>query len=217
MLHFFTTFIDSFPLFVEALGLTLALTCVALIFALPLGVFSAFLGRSRIKMFKLVVYFYTYLVRGTPLIVQMFILYFGLTNLVKLNNFLAAAIALAFHNGAYIGEMFRGSLDSISQGQFDAAKSLGMNSIQTYRRIILPQAFKRVLPGLGNQFIIALKDSSLAAFISMNELFNVATTLGSNHFDQMTYLLIVSTYYLLLVFLLTQFVQLLERRYYFAE
>jgi polar amino acid transport system permease protein len=82
----------------------------------------------------------------------------------------------------------------------------------TMRRIILPQAFRRALPPLGNQFIIGLKDSSLAAFISMNELFNIATTYGSNNFDEMTYLLIVAIYYLILVLLLTVAVNLLERK-----
>jgi hypothetical protein len=84
-------------------------------------------------------------------------------------------------------EIFRGTIQSVDKGQMEAGRSLGMTKTLTLRRIILPQAFRRALPPLGNQFIIGLKDSSLAAFISMNELFNVATTLGSNNFDEMTY------------------------------
>jgi len=151
-------------------------------------------------------------VRGTPLIVQIFILYFGLTNLVRIPAFWAASLALAVHNGAYIAEIFRGAIQSIDRGQMEAGLSLGMTPTLAYRRVILPQAGLRALPPLGNQFIIALKDSSLAAFISMNELFNVATTQGSNDFDQMTYLLVVAVYYLVLVLVLSLAVQRLERR-----
>lgn len=153
---------------------------------------------------------YIYLVRGTPLIVQIFVLYFGLTNIVQLSSFWAACFALAFHNGAYIAEIFRGAIVSIHSGQREAALSLGMSSTALFRRVILPQAWLRALPPLGNQFILGLKDSSLAAFISMNELFNVATTLGANNFDQMTYLLVVACYYLILVLGLTTLVSLME-------
>lgn len=152
------------------------------------------------------------MVRGTPLIVQIFILYFGISNLFLLPDFWAASLALAFHNGAYISEILRGTIQSIDKGQMEAGRSLGMSNSLTLRRIILPQAFRRALPPLGNQFIIGLKDSSLAAFISMNELFNVATTLGSNNFDEMTYLLIVAVYYLILVAFLTIIVNLFEKK-----
>jgi polar amino acid transport system permease protein len=108
--------------------------------------------------------------------------------------------------------VFRGAIQSIDRGQLEAGLSLGMTTALAYRRIVLPQAGLRALPPLGNQFIIGLKDSSLAAFISMNELFNVATTLGSNHFDQMTYLLVVAVYYLVLVLVLSVLVAHLERR-----
>ena len=125
---------------------------------------------------------------------------------------MAATLALAFHNGAYISEIFRGAIQSIDHGQYEAAKSLGMNNLLTYKRIILPQAFLRAIPSLGNQFIIALKDSSLAAFISMDELFNIATTQGSNNFDQMTYLVIVAFYYLLMVMILSFLVGKVETK-----
>ena len=92
-----------------------------------------------------------------------------------------------------------------------------MTSFKMYRRIILPHTLKRSIPSLGNQFIITLKDSSLAAFISMDELFNIATTLGANTFDQMTYLLIVSIYYLVLVLLFTLLIRLLEKKFHYAE
>jgi polar amino acid transport system permease protein len=210
--HFFRVLVDSSPLFVRAAGLTFRLTAVAIAVACIIGLVFAFMRLSRLRLLNAVSTGYVYLVRGTPLIVQIFVLYFGLTSVVKIPSFWAAALALAFHNGAYIAEIFRGAIQSIDRGQMEAARALGMSSTLGYRRIVLPQAALRALPSLGNQLIIALKDSSLAAFISMNELFNVATTQGANHFDQMTYLLVVAVYYLVLVLMLQMLVQWMENK-----
>ncbi|EQC50945.1 amino acid ABC transporter permease [Bacteriovorax sp. DB6_IX] len=216
-MNFIDAFISSFPLFSKALLLTLSITVSSLVLSLPIGLFFTALKLTRKKPLERIAELYIYIIRGTPLIVQIFVLYFGLTNIIRLNAFISASLALAVHNGAYISEIFRGAIGSISVGQFEAAKSLGMSKLKMYYRIIIPQAFKRSIPSLGNQFIITLKDSSLAAFISMNELFNVATTLGANSFDQMTYLLIVSVYYLVLVFAFTYLMKLVEKRFHYAE
>ncbi|MDM5321719.1 amino acid ABC transporter permease [Bacillus altitudinis] len=209
--HFFQTLIDSRGVFLEGMLLTLQLTVISIFIGMFIGLFFALLKISRVAVFGYIANAYIFLVRGTPLIVQIFILYFGLTEL-NIPDFWAASIALAFHNGAYIAEIFRGAIQSIDQGQKEAGRSLGMGRFLTMRRIILPQAMRRALPPLGNQFIIGLKDSSLAAFISVNELFNVATTQGSNSFDNMTYLLVVAVYYLVLVLLLTFAVQTFEKK-----
>lgn len=210
--HFFGTLFDTSNVFIDAMFLTLQLTIVSIIVGIFIGLFFALLKISNIKILGFISDTYVYLVRGTPLIVQIFILYFGISAIFLLPDFWAASLALALHNGAYIAEIFRGTIQSIDKGQMEAGRSLGMSKSLTLRRIILPQAFRRALPPLGNQFIIGLKDSSLAAFISMNELFNVATTLGSNNFDEMTYLLIVAVYYLILVAILTLIVNLFEKR-----
>ncbi|GEL05940.1 amino acid ABC transporter permease [Rummeliibacillus stabekisii] len=210
--HFFDTLISSKGLFIDAMMVTLELTVVSILIGIIFGLFFALLKISRIKVLGYISNLYVFLVRGTPLIVQIFILYFGFSGIFLISDFWAAALALAFHNGAYIAEIFRGTIQSVDKGQMEAGRSLGMTRSTTIRRIILPQAFRRALPPLGNQFIIGLKDSSLAAFISMNELFNVATTLGSNNFDEMTYLLIVAVYYLVLVALLTLAVSLFEKK-----
>jgi polar amino acid transport system permease protein len=210
--HVLKTLIDSKGLFIDAMLLTLQLTIVSILVGIVIGLFFALLKISNIKILALISDAYVYLIRGTPLIVQIFILYFGISGIFLIPDFWAAALALAFHNGAYIAEIFRGTIQSVDKGQMEAGRSLGMSKSLTMRRIILPQAFRRSLPPLGNQFIIGLKDSSLAAFISMNELFNVATTLGSNNFDEMTYLLIVAFYYLVLVALLTWAVSAVEKK-----
>jgi polar amino acid transport system permease protein len=210
--HLLQTFFDSSDLFIDAMLLTLQLTVVSILVGIVIGLFFALLKISNIKALEWISNTYVYLVRGTPLIVQIFILYFGISGIFLIPDFWAAALALAFHNGAYIAEIFRGTIQSVDKGQMEAGRSLGMSKALTMRRIILPQAFRRSLPPLGNQFIIGLKDSSLAAFISMNELFNVATTLGSNNFDEMTYLLIVAFYYLVLVAILTLIVRAIEKK-----
>ena len=210
--HVLQTLIDSSDLFIHAMLITLQLTVVSIIVGIIIGLFFALLKISNIKILEWISDTYVYLVRGTPLIVQIFILYFGISGIFLIPDFWAAALALAFHNGAYIAEIFRGTIQSVDKGQREAGRSLGMSRALTMRRIILPQAFRRSLPPLGNQFIIGLKDSSLAAFISMNELFNVATTLGSNNFDEMTYLIIVAFYYLVLVAILTLAVRGIEKK-----
>lgn len=209
--HFLKVLADTKGVFIDATILTLKLTVVSILIGIIIGLFFALLKISRVKILGLLSDIYVYLVRGTPLIVQIFILYFGLSGIFLLPDFWAASLALALHNGAYIAEILRGTIQSVDKGQMEAGRSLGMTKGLTMRRIILPQAFRRALPPLGNQFIIALKDSSLAAFISMNELFNISTTLGSNNFDEMTYLLIVAVYYLLLVALLTLVVSRIEK------
>jgi len=208
--HFFNILAETKGVFLKAMLLTLELTAVSIVLGIVIGLIFALLKISKIKVLEFISDAYVYLVRGTPLIVQIFILYFGISGIFLLPDFWAASLALAFHNGAYISEILRGAIQAVDKGQLEAGRSLGMTKALTLRRIILPQAFRRALPPLGNQFIISLKDSSLAAFISMNELFNVATTLGSNNFDEMTYLLIVAVYYLVLVALLTFVVNRIE-------
>ncbi|MGD6853824.1 amino acid ABC transporter permease [Bacillus infantis] len=204
-------FIETYPVFLRGMLLTFELTIVSVFIAIFIGLFFAFLKISRIKILEWIADIYIFLVRGTPLVVQIFIFYFGLTSL-NISQILAVVLGLAFHNGAYIAEIFRGSIQSIEKGQMEAGRSLGMSVGLAMRRIILPQAVRRALPPLGNQFIIALKDSSLASFIGMFELFNVATTYGSNDYDYMSYLLIVAVYYLILVLVFSFLVSIIEKR-----
>lgn len=198
-------------MFLKGMVLTFQLTIISVLIAIFIGLFFSFLKISKVKLFEWLADLYIFIIRGTPLIVQIFVFYYGLTA-INISQFWAVILGLAFHNGAYIAEIFRGSIQSIDKGQMEAGRSLGMTAGLTMRRIILPQAFKRAIPPLGNQFIIALKDSSLASFIGMYELFNVATTYGSNEYDYMSYLLIVAIYYLILVFIFSAIVKIVEKR-----
>jgi polar amino acid transport system permease protein len=152
------------------------------------------------------------LIRGTPLLVQLFIVYYGLTSIVTIAPIPSAVIALGVHNGAYIAEIFRGSIQSIHYGQMEAARSLGMPKGKAMRRIILPQAFKRAVPSLGNQLIIALKDSSLASTIAVPELMLRGRQMGSSTFMYMEMFIIVGIWYLLMTSVLSYVIHRIETR-----
>ncbi len=214
---FFNVLFHSPHMFLRATLLTLELTIVSLIIALIIGLVFALFKLSSVKPLEWISDLYVWIVRGTPLIVQIFVIYYGLTAIYVVPAFWAATIGLAFHNGAYIAEIFRGAIQGVDKGQREAGRSLGMSSALTMRRIILPQAFKRAVPPLANQFIIALKDSSLAAFIGMQELFGVSESLASNNYTYMPYFITVSIYYLILVLILTIIVNRIERRFQAAD
>ncbi|WP_186580659.1 amino acid ABC transporter permease [Aquibacillus kalidii] len=212
ILHFFDVFTSSLDVFIDGLWITLKLSVVSLFIAIIIGLFFAILKISNIKPLQWIADGYIWIVRGTPLIVQIFILFYGLTDILLIPMFWAGAAGLAFHSGAYIAEIIRGAIQSIDQGQKEAARSLGMTKSLSMRRIILPQAFRRAVPSLGNQFIIGIKDSSLVSFIGMQDLFGVASTMGSNTFDFFPYFLTVAVYYLLIVLVLTFVVNKVEKR-----
>lgn len=211
-MDFFEALRDSYPLFLDAAQVTLALSVVALLFALPVGGVVAGLSMSRFRLARGVSTAYIGLIRGTPLITQIFILYFGLTQLFLLPGFWAAAIGLAVHNSAYIAEIFRSGFQSVPVGLNEASRSLGMSRAKTLRRVRGPLAIRIALPSLGNQFIIAVKDSSLATFVAVPELFNAARQLSASTYEPLLYYVIVAIYYLIIVLILTFLVSRLEHR-----
>ncbi|GED55990.1 amino acid ABC transporter permease [Brevibacillus formosus] len=210
--HLTEEFFRTLPFFWKPLLLTFQLTIASVIVGSIIGLFVALLKVSKLPVARFIANTYIMIIRGTPLVVQIFVLYFGFYKVIDLGQFWSAALALAIHSGAYIAEIFRGSIQSIDKGQMEAGLSLGMSARQTMRRIILPQALKRSIPPLGNQFILSLKESSLAAFIAMDELFSLARRLSAETFDEMTYFLIVALYYLVIVMAFTYVVHIMEKR-----
>jgi polar amino acid transport system permease protein len=209
---FFYHLIDKYPFFLKAMMLTLQLTAASMSIGLFIGLFFSLLKLSPFNILRSIANFYITIVRATPLIVQIFVLYFGFTEIIALSQFWAASLALAFHNGAYIAEIFRGGIQSIDKGQTEAARSVGMSSALAMRRIVLPQAFKRTVPPLGNQFIIGLKDSSLAAFIGMTEIFNRSRQFVSSTYLELEFFIMAAVYYLIIVLIFTWLVNKLEYR-----
>lgn len=203
-MHFFA--------FLRATGITLQLTVVSLAFAVVIGLVFAFLKLSRNPIANLLANAYIGIVRGTPLIVLLMFLYFGISSIVVLTSFWAGSLALAIHAGAYVAEIFRGAIQSIDNGQHEAARSLGMSSRLSMRLIILPQAFRRAIPPLGNQFIIGLKDSSLVAFLGVSEIYSTAMTAAAANFKPFETYLVAGLYYLVLVLIFTVLVHRLEAK-----
>ncbi|MFP4072071.1 MAG: amino acid ABC transporter permease [Desulfovibrionales bacterium] len=204
--------IDYLPYFLPAAWMTLKVTVLGIGLGLLLGLFTAFARISDKFYFGLPAQAYIYLIRGTPLLLQLLFLYYGLRGLLGLEALTSAILALGVHNGAYIAEIFRGSIQSISTGQMEAARSIGMTYRKAMVRIILPQAFKRAVPPLGNQFIIALKDSSLASAITINELLLKSQQLASSNFLMMEMLTIAACFYLLYTGVFTWLLRQVERR-----
>ncbi|WP_420490779.1 amino acid ABC transporter permease [Neobacillus drentensis] len=205
-------FLDTYDIFISAALLTLKLTITSLIIGSLIGLIVAFFRISTNKWLNKLATVYIELIRGTPLIVQIAILYFGIASVVTFSQFWAGALALAIHNGAYIAEIFRGSIQSIDKGQMEAARSLGMTYPLAMRRIILPQAFKFSIPPLGNQFIIGLKDSSLVAYVGMADLWGAGLSEAASNYRQLETYMVVGIYYLALVLLFSYLLRKLERR-----
>lgn len=212
MAQFLESFVQTFSGFLNAAGITLMITIVSLAIASVIGLIVALMKLSNLRILNLTANVYIGVIRGTPLIVQIMWLYFGITQFVVLTAFWAGGIALAIHSGAYIAEIFRGSIQSIEKGQMEAAESLGMTKWLAMRRIILPQAFKRAIPPLGNQFIIGLKDSSLVAFIGISEIFSLSMSQAAATFRQLEFYTIAGVYYLVLVVIFTIIVNKIEKR-----
>lgn len=186
------------------------MTFISLLLAMIIGLVIAFFKISKNHILYNIAQLYITIIRGTPLIVQLMFLYFGIIKIVVLPAFWAGSLALAIHAGAYIAEIFRGAIQSIDPGQMEAARSLGMSRSLAMRRIILPQAFKRAVPPLGNQFIIGLKDSSLVAYLGVPEIYGTALYEQAANFMPFETYLVAGMYYLVLVIIFTYLVSKIE-------
>lgn len=204
--------LTRFPDFFQAALITLEITAAGIVCGVIIGFAFALMRVSYNRVLSSLARAYIFVVRGTPLLLQLFIIYYGLTSIITIPPFPSAMFALGFHNGAYIAEIFRGAIESIPVGQMEAARSIGMSHSKAMRRVILPQALKRSIPPLGNQFIIALKDSSLASTIAVPELLLKGRQLGSSSFMFMEMLIIVGIYYLLLTSLLNYILSRVDKK-----
>ena len=198
--------------FLQATTTTISITAISLFIATIIGLVFAFFKVSNIWLLQKLADLYIFVIRGLPLIVLIMFLYYGISSVIVLSDFTAGAVALGIHSGAYLAEIFRGAIQSVDKGQSEAARSLGMSAPLTMGTIILPQAFKRAIPALGNQFIIGLKDSSLVAYIAVTELFSHALTASAENYMPFETYLVVGFYYLMLVLIFTIILSKVEKR-----
>ena len=216
---FYLNFIkdDRYLWLLDGLKTTLIITVFALIIGLIIGFLVAIIRSAHdksgsFKVLNAICRVYLTVIRGTPVVVQLMIIYFIIFGSVDISKVLVAIIAFGINSGAYVAEIFRSGIMSIDNGQFEAGRSLGFNYAQTMMYIIMPQAFKNVLPTLCNEFISLLKETSVSGYIALQDLTKGGDIIRSRTYDAFMPLIAVALIYLAMVMIFTKLVSLLERR-----
>lgn len=212
-------FINYLPPLLKGSLLTIELTIVSVFFGMILGLFLA-LGRlSKNRAIDRISWFYIWLFRGTPLLMQIFFIYYALPLIypaLTLAQMPAAFIALALNSAAYLAEIIRAAIQSIDRGQMEAARALGMSYGQAMKRIIVPQSYRRLIPPVGNEFIALLKDSALVSVIGMTELMRTTSVMANSSGDASIYIP-AAILYLIMTTLFTYVFDKLEKKYSIYE
>ena len=209
----------------DGLGATLKVTFFSLLLGVAIGIVIAIIrsthdknikdmkGASKgiLKILDIIARVYLTVIRGTPVVVQLMIMYYVVL-VSSTNKILVATIAFGFNSGAYVAEIFRSGIMAIDNGQFEAGRSLGFNFVQTMRYIIIPQAFKNVLPALANEFIVLLKETSVAGYVALQDLTKGGDIIRSRTYDAFMPLIGVALIYLVMVMFFTYLEGILERK-----
>lgn len=184
-------------------------------FGFVFGLITSVCRLSGVKILNILAVCYVNIIRGTPLLVQIFLIYFALPMIIgeRINPFVAAVAACSVNSGAYVAEIFRAGIQSVDKGQMEAGRSLGLSWMQTMRYIILPQAFKHVIPPLGNEFISMTKETSLVSVIGFEELTRRGQLIIAKTYGSFEIWLTVAFIYLVMTFTIAQLVSYLERRF----
>ena len=212
-----TMIVELMPQLVQGFGTTLKIFILTLIMSIPLGLIIA-LGRiSKLGFIRWITGIYVLIMRGTPLMLQIIFIFFGLPLLdIGISRFPAAILALVLNYGAYFAEIFRSGIQSIDKGQYEGAYVLGLSNKQIFLRIILPQAFKRILPPVSNEIITLVKDTALIYVVGLDELLKVGT-IALNRTASLFPLVIVGAIYLLFIGLLTKILSNVEKNFSYYE
>ena len=204
---------DKFLL--TGMGYTLSLAFITVAVGAILGSLIALLRMSKFPPFKWIAAIYTEIIRGTPMLLQLYLFYFALPQLIPFLNrkqYLCVAIALVCNSAAYVSEIIRSGIQAVDIGQTEAARSLGLSSRLTMTEIILPQAIKNILPALGNEFIMIIKDTSLASTFFIGDLMTQCLLVKGTTYLTMEPLIMVAVIYFVLTFILTKLLAVFERR-----
>ncbi len=206
--------INSLPLLITGAGITIQITAISVGLGLIIGMFVGIARISNVKLLRWLAAIYIDFLRGTPLLVQIFLIYFALPVILeqRVDPFIAAITACGINSGAYIAEIFRAGIQAIDEGQMEAGRSLGMTWVQTMRYIIVPQAFKNIVPPLGNEFIALLKDSSLVSVIGFEELTRRGQLIIARTYGSLEIWISVALIYLVMTLTISRLVAYLEKR-----
>jgi glutamine transport system permease protein len=212
--NFFEYAIQILPQLLKGMSLTIQMTVLSLILALIVGIVSCMFTISRSKILNWVSAAYLSVIRGTPLMVQAFFIYFGITKAldIRISPFSASVLILCLNAGAYLSEIFRSGIMAVNKGQMEAARSLGLPHGVAMRKIILPQAIKIVIPSVVNQFIITLKDTSILSVIGVAELMRQGSQIVARNFESFATYAIIAIMYYIMVTILTKIAKIIERR-----
>lgn len=214
MSSFFEYVGQCMPQLTMGLKLTLQMTIFSLVLAVIVGMITCLFSISKVKPLNWISAIYLSLIRGTPLMVQAFFIYFGITGAldIRISSFSAAILVLCLNAGAYLSEIFRSGIAAVNKGQMEAARSLGLPYGVAMRKIILPQAIRIVIPSVLNQFIITLKDTSILSVIGCGELMRQGQLIVARNYQSFKTYAIVAVMYYVVVVVLTKIFQIIERR-----
>ena len=211
----FDLVVTSFPLLLLGAGVTIKITVMSVALGVLIGLFVGIARICRVKPLRFLAAVYVDFFRGTPLLVQIFLFYFAVPVITgqRIDPYVAAVGSCGINSGAYVAEIVRAGIQSIDEGQMEAGRSLGMTWAQTMRHIIVPQAIKRVIPPLGNEFIALLKDSSLVSVIGFEELTRRGQLIIAKTYGSLEIWFSVAIIYLVMTLSISRLVAYLEKRY----
>ena len=206
---------NSLSLLLAGAGVTIEITAIAVGLGFIFGLITSVCRLSGVKVLQVIAVCYVNIIRGTPMLVQIFLIYFALPMVIgeRINPFVAAVAACSINSGAYVSEIFRAGIQSVDKGQMEAGRSLGLSWMQTMRYVILPQAFKHVIPPLGNEFISMTKETSLVSVIGFEELTRRGQLIIAKTYGSFEIWLTVAAIYLVMTLTIARLVSYLERRF----
>jgi polar amino acid transport system permease protein len=220
------------PFYVTGAKNTILLAIFSVVIGTVIGMLIALMRLSKHRVPRYVSTAYIEFIRGTPLLVQLFLVYYGLQSIglrfpdirwlsallgISTSDFMAGIITLGINSGAYVGEIFRAGIQAVDKGQTEAARSLGMGHFMTLRHIIIPQAIRNILPALGNEFVVVIKESSIVSIIGIADLMYRADTVRGNTFQPFEPLIVAALIYFLMTFPLSKLLAHIERRMHVTE
>ena len=211
---------EALPLLLNGLVVTVEIALISILLGMVLGLISCLFGLSKVKVLRGISAVYIWIIRGTPMIVQAFLVFFAFPQLIqlispsfRLEAFVAGCITLSLNAGAYMSEIFRAGIQAIDKGQMEAARSLGLSKGQGMRKIILPQAFKISIPPMVNQFIITVKDTSILSVIGLAEIVNKAKQYVGKTYQFFATYILVAVFYLIVISILMVISKFVEKKF----
>ena len=206
-----TIIIDSLPSLLKATLMTIFLAGISIVIALVIGFFTAIIRIVKVRILNGIANVYVSIIRGTPLLVQIFVIYYGLPQIgIALDPISSGILALSLNAGAYLSESFRSSILAVDNGQMEVSMAMGMTYSQALRRIILPQSLRIAIPTLSNSFIVLIKDTSLVSVITVTELLQMSSLIIAKTFEPLTIYLVAAAIYWILISFFTNLLDKLE-------